>query len=421
MATAIHVVSKKDLAQHEVVPVNISLPALAPSSIRARSSLVAITSNNLTYAKLGDFVHWWSTWPVPADAPAPYNNKDEWGIVPAWGFGRVLESNVDSLPAGSLLYGFWPASSHIVDLKIATDKTRFREVSEHRHALGSMYNEYSLIDETARSDDYRALFANAYSIWNAGYVLNRYCYPTEYKPAHPFGVYGGEWTDSDGNLGAAVLVNLSASSRTGRSSTWNFTRNRKPGVNGPLALLCATSSPKVLEPAPQAPFEVSSVSYNGLAAGETVAWIGKFKPKRVVVLDHGAPLATTERFFEALSEALPETQTSLVMIGVEPKMGTADELVSLIGSKRQSRSTVELNTTFVIDIGIATEGGQKFFEENVKAFDRAVEEKYLGDIESVKGSGVSGPGGVEGAWENLIQGTLAPNKAWVYQLDGKSQ
>ncbi|EQB53073.1 hypothetical protein CGLO_07244 [Colletotrichum gloeosporioides Cg-14] len=330
---------------------------------------------------LGDFVHWWSTWPVPADAPAPYNNKDEWGIVPAWGFGRVLESNVDSLPAGSLLYGFWPASSHIVDLKLATNKTRFHEVSEHRQALGSMYNEYSLIDETTRSDDSRALFANAYSIWNAGYVLNRYCYPTEYKPAHPFGVHGGEWTDSDGDLSAAVLVNLSASSRTGRSSTWNFTRNRKPGVNGPLALLCATSSPKALEPAPQTPFEVSSVSYDGLAAGETVAWIEKFKPRRVVVLDHGAPLATTERFVEALSEALPETQTTLVMIGVEPK----------------------------------------FFEENEKAFNRAVEEKYLGDIELVKGSGVSGSGGVEGAWENLIQGTLVPNKAWVYQLDGKSQ
>lgn len=61
------------------------------------------------------------------------------------------------------------------------------------------------------------------------------------------------------------------------------------------------------------------------------------------------------------------------------------------------------------------------FEENEKAFNRVIEEKYLGDIELVKGSGVSGSGGVEGVWENLIQGTLAPNKAWVYQLDGNSQ
>ncbi|KAI8179096.1 hypothetical protein K4K54_008874 [Colletotrichum sp. SAR 10_86] len=291
MATAIHVVSKKDLAHHRVVPVNISLPSLAPS----RSSLIAITSNNLNNAKLGDFVHWWSTWPIPADTPVPYNN-DEWGIVPAWGFGRALESNVETHPAGSLLYGFWPTSFHTVDLKLSNDKGRFRGVSKHR-----------------------------------------------------------------------------------------------------------------------------PVSYDGLAAEETVAWIGKFKPKRVVVLDHGAPLATTERFVEALSEALSETQTTLVMIGVEPKMGTADELVSLLGSKRQSRSTVELNTTFFIDIGIATEGGQKVFEENKKTFNRAVEEKNLGDIELVKGSGVSGSGGVEGAWENLIQGTLAPNKVWVYRLDGKSQ
>lgn len=165
-------------------------------------------------------------------------------------------------------------------------------------------------------------------------MLNRFCYPTEYKPAHLFGVYGGEWTDSDGNLSAAVPVNLSALSRTRRSCTWNFAWNCKLGFSGLLAFLCATSSPKILEPAPQAPFEVISVSYDGLAAEETVAWIGKFKPKRVVVLDHSAPLATTERFVEALSEALPETQPTLVMIGVELKMGTADELVSLLGLKR---------------------------------------------------------------------------------------
>ncbi|KAK1674576.1 hypothetical protein BDP55DRAFT_729595 [Colletotrichum godetiae] len=398
MATEIHVVSKKDLTKHKTVPASVSLPPLSASSIRARSSLVALTSNNLSYAKLGNHLHWWSAWPVPADASAPYNNKADWGIVPAWGFGRVLESNFDSIPSGSLLYGFWPTSSHPVDLTLETSdpETHFREVSDHRRELGSMYNRYSLVDEMVRPEDSWALFANAYSIWNAGYVLNRFCFPTEYKPAHPFGQHGGEWTDEDAELSAAVLVNLSASSRTGRSATWNFTRNRKPGVNGPLAFLSATSSPKALEPAPQAAFEVECVSYDDLAAGKTVEWIRKFKPKRIVVLDNGAPVAITEQFREVLKAALPEAQVSLVLIGVEPKMGTTDELVALLGSKRKSGGTVELDSTSVIDIGVATEGGDKFFEENEKAFNRAVEENYLGDMELVQGSGVSGSEGVQG-------------------------
>ncbi|KAF9876139.1 hypothetical protein CkaCkLH20_06585 [Colletotrichum karsti] len=423
MAAEIHVISKKDLTKHETISADVSLPPLAPSSIRARSSLVAITSNNLSYAKLGDFLQWWSSWPVPADAPAPYNNRDEWGIVPAWGFGRVLKSNVDAIPSGSLLYGFWPTSSHTVDLKLEPHdpKTHFREVSEHRQGLGSIYNRYNLVDETARPGESRALFANAFSIWNAGYMLNRFCFPTEYEPAHPFGRHGGTWTDADADLSAAVLVNLSASSRTGRSTTWNFARNRKPGVNGPLAFLNATSSPKTLEPAPQAAFEIKGVGYDDLAAKETVEWIGKFKPKRVVVLDNGAPSAATERFREALVGALPETSLTLVMIGGEPKMQTPEEFVALMGLKSKWGATVQLNTTFVVDDGVAAEGGEKFFEENEKAFDRAVEEKYLGDIELVRGSGVSGSKGVEGAWENIIKGTLAPSKAWVYQLDGKSQ
>lgn len=79
----------------------------------------------------------------------------------------------------------------------------------------------------------------------------------------------------------------------------------------------------------------------------------------------------------------------LVIIGVKLKIGTADELVSLLGLKQQSCFTVKLNMIFVIDIGIAIEGRQNFFEENEKAFNRAVEEKYLRDVELVKGSRVS--------------------------------
>ncbi|EQB43454.1 hypothetical protein CGLO_17884 [Colletotrichum gloeosporioides Cg-14] len=419
MAAEILVISKKDLTKHETISVNLSLPPLAPSSIRARSTLIAITSNNLSYAKLGDMLHWWSTWPVPLDGPAPYNNRDEWGIVPAWGFARVLESNIEAIPSGSLVYGYWPTSSHEVDLNLVPHepKGHFREVSDHRKELGSIYNRYNLFDESSKPEDFRAIFANAYPIWNAGYVLNRFSFPTEFKGVHPTGQYGGEWTDKDGDLSSAVVVNLSASSRTGRSITWNFARNRKPATNGPLAWLNVTSSPQYLSPSPEAAFEIKNVKYDELAVKETVDWIASVQPKRIVVFDNGGPVEVTEQLREALVAKLPEgTSFTLVLIGGEPKMQSPEEFQALMGLRGKWGVPVQLNTTWVIDDGVEAEGAESFFRNNEAAFEKAVGEKYLGNMELVWGTGVGGSSGVEKAWENIIQGTLTPNRAWVYRL-----
>ncbi|KAK1962633.1 hypothetical protein LY78DRAFT_718891 [Colletotrichum sublineola] len=90
MVSEIHVISKRDITKHETLAVDISMPPLAASSVHLRTSLISITANNFTYAKLGSILQWWNTWPVPVDGPTPYNNQDEWGIVPAWGFARCL-------------------------------------------------------------------------------------------------------------------------------------------------------------------------------------------------------------------------------------------------------------------------------------------------------------------------------------------
>ena len=57
----VHVVSKTDNAGHATFNLQIeSLPTvqLAPSSIRVRTLLVSLTSNNLSYARGGHFLHW---------------------------------------------------------------------------------------------------------------------------------------------------------------------------------------------------------------------------------------------------------------------------------------------------------------------------------------------------------------------------
>ncbi|WYZ43495.1 hypothetical protein EsH8_VI_001194 [Colletotrichum jinshuiense] len=418
MVSEIHIISKRDLSKHETLAVDLPLAQLASSSIRVRTSLIGITTNNLTYAKLGDLLQWWNAWPVPLDVPAPYNNRAEWGIVPAWGFGEVLESSINTIPAGSLLYGYWPTSSHPVDLKLKPIEPQghYREVSEHRQGLGSMYNHYNLVDESAQSEEFRAWFAVVFAVWQAGYVLNRFNFPAEFKPIHPLGNVGAEWTDKDGDLSSAVVVNLSASSKTGRSFSWNLAGNRKPTA-GPLALLQATSVPESLIVAPEAGFEIKTVNYDNLVAKETVDWIARFQPKRVVVANCGVPLKVIEKFHEAVISSISEsTAFNVVQIGDEPKIQSPEAALAIM-ELRSKLGVVQLNTTGVIDAGIAVEGAEQFFREVNLAFERSLKDKVVGDLELTWGSGIGGANGIEKAWEDIINGTLSPKKAWVYRLE----
>ncbi|KAK1977766.1 hypothetical protein LZ30DRAFT_730902 [Colletotrichum cereale] len=418
MVSEIHVISKRDIFKHETLTVDIPMPRLAASCVRIRTSLIGITSNNFTYAKLGDMLQWWNAWPVPADGPAPYNNQDEWGILPAWGFARVLESTIDAIPTGGLLYGYWPTSSHPVDMKLepAEPNGHFREISEHRKGLGNLYNHYNLVDESAQPEEFRAWFANVYPPWNGGYLMNRFTYPTDFKPAHPLGSGAGEWTDQDADLSSAVVVSLSAASRTARSFTWNLARNRKP-TNGPLALLQATSVPQSLTPAFESGFEIKAVNYDNLVSQEVLDWIAGFQPKRVIVADFGGPPKVTEKLRESVKTALPKsTVISTLLVGAEPKLLSPDEMIAMMESQKKW-GTIKLNTTAAIDAGILAEGAEQYHQENASAFERSLKDNIVGDLELAWGSGVGGANGVEKAWEDLVKGTLSFKKAWVYRLE----
>ncbi|KAI8937540.1 hypothetical protein NX059_005258 [Plenodomus lindquistii] len=118
MSTPVHAVSKLNNAQHTTYHVDQTDLPLAPSSIRVTTHLISLSSNNLTYVRSGTPLHWWDIFPVPANKPSPFNGTQEWGIVPAWGYGRVLASIISSLVPGNLIWGMWPTSSHAVDLHL---------------------------------------------------------------------------------------------------------------------------------------------------------------------------------------------------------------------------------------------------------------------------------------------------------------
>ena len=49
-----------------------------------------MTANNVTYALLGDAMHYWDFFPT----------RPGWGLVPLWGFGDVVASAADGVEVG---------------------------------------------------------------------------------------------------------------------------------------------------------------------------------------------------------------------------------------------------------------------------------------------------------------------------------
>ena len=56
----VHVVGKADNRQHAVVELPTPDQSLPSSSLRARPILLGLTSNNLSYARGGDLLHWYA-------------------------------------------------------------------------------------------------------------------------------------------------------------------------------------------------------------------------------------------------------------------------------------------------------------------------------------------------------------------------
>lgn len=401
---AVHVVSKLDNSEHAVCKITSDNSVLAPSSVRAQSLLISLTSNNLTYARNGGRLHWWDVYPVPPDAPAPFNNHQEWGIVPAWGYARVVESTVDAIAKGSLLYGMWPTSVHFVDLQLRRSEPagHWIECSPHRDQLMTAYNHY---EEASPTDPLELQMTALCKPLSGGpSLLNSSVFSAQ--RLHPFGT-GAPWSEEDADLSSAVVISLSASSKTGRSFFWELARNRDTASSGPLALLQLTSAPETL-PQSETNLPVKSMSYSDL---DSVSWAQHFQPSRIVILDFGAPDAVLESVRSSSSKIA--ASVTVISIGYEAKVYKPEELQARMAT---NGSKVQLNTSGLRDQAVKLVGADKYFQRLDTDWKRWLEEKAYGNLQVKVMSGVEGRQGIEGAWSDLCQRRVPANVGMIVDL-----
>ncbi|KAL2814056.1 hypothetical protein BDW59DRAFT_24137 [Aspergillus cavernicola] len=440
-----HVVSKADNQEHAVATLDrpeYESHALAASSVRVRPLLIALTSNNLSYARGGDFLHWWDTYPVPAELSPPYNDQSSWGIVPAWGFGVVTQSTTEITP-GTLLWGFWPTANIPVLLRLqpSEPKGHWTEISESRQRLMTIYNAYSeesridlpefvpgtmtktnissLVDDDAlKRMSWISLFRPT---WQTGYLLSRHTFtssPASRPPIHPLGM-NLPWTAADADISAAAIISLSASSKTARSFAYHLFR-RSAAEEGPVGFLQVSQTPELLEPVPgKLGTEIPAKAVRYDQVGKSVEWISGLTIGRIVVVDFGARAGTLAQLIESIQSysALGEVKLTIIQVGSEQKVYSAND----IKENRESMQTmgkIQFNTSGVRDSVIEQTSAQDYYGHVQPVWEdwMRVSHEILPDIQLTLGRGVSSVEEIKKGWRRLSQGSVGTREGLVYPM-----
>ena len=93
----------------------------------------SFTSNNITYAIVGDQIGYWNF----------FKAEEGKGKLPGWGFAKVIDSKCDAVDVGERFYGYYPMGSHLTVQPAKANEFGFMDGIEHRRPLPPIYNYYT--------------------------------------------------------------------------------------------------------------------------------------------------------------------------------------------------------------------------------------------------------------------------------------
>jgi hypothetical protein len=352
-------VAKDDL--HRCRFLDAGAAELEPGQARLRVDAFGLTSNNITYAKFGEAMSYWSFFPA----------EDGWGRVPVWGFGEVSESRQDGLEAGTRVYGYLPPSAELVVDATRVDPRGFIDGAAHRSRLPPAYNSY------ARSD--------ADPIYDAGHedeqMLLRPLFFTSYLI--------DDFLDESGIFGAGTVVLSSASSKT--ASALAFLLSRREGVDV-VGLTSARSDE----------FVRGLGVYDHVASYEQIAELPR---ERAVFVDMAGDAAVRNAIHEHYRDEL--AHSAVVGATHHDQMGELPE--ELPGPRPMFFFAPDRVTKRSAD------WGREGLEQRLGDAWRPYLEWTGTWLEVVHGQG---PEALEGAYLDLLDGRIDPAKAHVLTLQG---
>lgn len=157
-------VRKDDLTDAAVV--EFEPGELAEDSVRLAVESFSVTSNNITYAVVGDGFGYWNFFP-------PHTEDDGLGIVPMWGHARVVESNHPEFEIGERVYGYLPMATHLDVMPGNVTKMGFADTAKHRQSMSPIYNGYSRLAADPEHDPSREAERMIYGpLFKTGFIID---------------------------------------------------------------------------------------------------------------------------------------------------------------------------------------------------------------------------------------------------------
>jgi hypothetical protein len=199
-------VRRDDLSQARIV--RPAVPEPAAGQVVLEIERFALSTNNITYARLGDTIGYWRFYPA---APG-------WGCVPVWGTGRVIGSRRAEIAVGRTVSGLFPMASHVLMSPGRVSGGGFDEDGAHRRDLPRLYNVYRWTTESGPEHDLRLVLQP--SFW-LSFLLEDFLSARNY-------------------FGAGVVVISSASSKVALGLAFLLRRS-------PVTTVGLTAGPRVNE------------------------------------------------------------------------------------------------------------------------------------------------------------------------------
>ena len=159
-------IEKTNLSNVQIL--NGEKPETADGEVLLRVERFGLSANNITYAVAGDTLGYWQFFP-PLEA-----GTENWGVMPVWGFGEVIESKTDEILVGERLFGYFPPATYLKMKPTEISKYLLVDGSAHRAQLPKGYNVYRRVDSEPgydrAGDDTRMLlfplYLTSFALWD---------------------------------------------------------------------------------------------------------------------------------------------------------------------------------------------------------------------------------------------------------------
>jgi hypothetical protein len=167
---------------------------------------------------VGDGFGYWNFFPT---------GEAEWGIVPVWGFARVVASQHADIQVGERVYGYLPMASHLVVTPGHVSAAGFIDSAAHRKGLAIIYNQYSRLGmSTGPGEDQRALYQ---PLFTTSFLIEDFMHQSEWHGAQALLLTSA--SSKTALALALVTKNLSPQiKRIGLTSAGNATFVRETGL-----------------------------------------------------------------------------------------------------------------------------------------------------------------------------------------------